>query len=58
MNKKLFESLKKNFVTWIVMILLVFTTLFGQDFKHHITDNDTVKFVLDSYYNFEKSQGS
>ena len=57
MKTKLFERLNLDFGTLIITALLVVTSLFGQDLKLLITDDETVKFVLDSYYNFEKSLG-
>ena len=58
MKNKLFETLNIDLAKLIITVLLVVVTLFGQDFKQHLTDDNKVKFVLDSYYNFEKSQGS
>ena len=57
MKIKLFDSLDLDFGSLLLTAILVVVSLFGQDFKLWITDDETVKFVLDSYYNFEKSLG-
>jgi len=58
MKIKLFENSDLDTGLIIVTALLVVTSLFGQDLKQWITDDETVKFVLDSYYTFEKSLSS
>ncbi len=58
MKIKLFENLNLDYGTMMLTIILVVVSLFGQDLKQWIADDETVKFVLDSYYNFEKSHGS
>lgn len=52
MKIKLFENSDLDKGLIVVTALLVITSLFGHDLKQWITDDETVKFVLDSYYTF------
>jgi hypothetical protein len=55
MKKKLFDNIKVDLFKWCITVLLVVSTLFGHQLKSMVTQDNKVKFVLDSYYNFENS---
>ena len=55
MNENALEYISNNPTKLCMMIVLVGVTLFGQEIKKGFINENTVKFVLDSY-NIENAQ--